>query len=168
MAGVPSTRPPISSVRWRRLPSRLDGFKASLIIRLDSGSGVAAANVSASAAIQHRTARYVFIIPAALETNFGKTERGNEDERQGGWLVLLVQHPHGLQNYVPHDFQTLGTELVHRVLRGVVKDIAVAVIQVNEVGTGNPTAHEWQVVVVYSEGSSVEMRLVAQPRRCLQ
>ena len=52
MAGVPGTRPPISSVRWRRLVSRDEGLSASLIRRVASDSGPAAAHVSTSGAIQ--------------------------------------------------------------------------------------------------------------------
>src|SRR6202162_539885 len=42
-----------------------------------------------------------------------------------------VQHPHGFQNHGADNRDALGAELVQRVLRGMVEDVAIAVIEIN-------------------------------------
>ena len=45
--------------------------------------------------------------------------------------LFLVQQTHGLQYHEPHDLDALGAELVQRILRRVVEDIAVAIVEID-------------------------------------
>ena len=54
-------------------------------------------------------------------------------------FLFLIQHLDRLQNHATHDLQAGWAELVNRVLRGVVEDVAVTIVQVNQVGARHPS-----------------------------
>ena len=47
------------------------------------------------------------------------------------------------------------------------KNVAIAIIKINQIGGGHATLNEWQVIIFRRDGSSKEMGLVAQLRSCL-
>src|SRR5712692_6564340 len=167
IAGVPGTRPPISSVSRRRLVSSGEDFRASPIRRLLGSCAKAAQSRTAG----RRRQIFVFGITAALETKIKKRAKRGTSEVRGpksdAALLLLIQHPHGFQDHAAHDFQTLGAELVDCVLGSMPEDVVIAIIEINQVDAGHAEMHERSVIVFFPDGSSEEMGLVAQPRGCL-
>src|ERR1700757_3021537 len=85
----------------------------------------------------------------------------NNPRAKSRWLPR-VQHPHGLQNDVPRDLQTLRTQLVDCILRGVMKNVSVAVVEIDQIGAGNPQFHERQMIVLNVERAREKVRLVAK------
>ncbi len=73
----------------------------------------------------------------------------------------LVQHSNCFEDGVAYDFQALGAELVHGVLRGVMEDVVVAIRHVNDIGAGDAAFHEGNVIVFFAALKGIEMRLVA-------
>ena len=51
--------------------------------------------------------------------------------------IPLIDERERFQDRVPDDFQTLWAEFVDRVLRRVMEDVAVSVVEINDVGDGN-------------------------------
>src|SRR5277367_5069645 len=49
------------------------------------------------------------------------------------WESCRVQHPHGFQTHAAHNLDTLRTKFVERVLRRVVENNVVSVIEINQV-----------------------------------
>src|SRR5215470_3115343 len=64
-----------------------------------------------------------------------------------GDSLFLVQQAHRLQYHRPHNFHALWTELVQRVLRRVVEDVAITIVEIDQIRAGNAAPNEWQVVI---------------------
>jgi hypothetical protein len=77
------------------------------------------------------------------------------------FCLALVEHMHGFHNRVAHDLKALGAEFVHGILRGVMEDVVVTIIQVNYIGARNSVLDEGQVVVLNGALPGVEMGLIA-------
>src|ERR1035441_6616559 len=78
-----------------------------------------------------------------------------------GGTLALVEHSDGFEDGVAYDFQALWTELVHGVLRGVMEDVVVAVVEVDDIGGWDAAFHKRQMVVFHRSLKGVEVRLVA-------
>src|SRR5690349_5976188 len=72
-------------------------------------------------------------------------------------LLHLVQHLNAFEDHVADNLQALGGELIDCVLRSVVEDIPVAVVEVDDVETRHATLNEWKVIVLNCGGTSEEM-----------
>ena len=74
-----------------------------------------------------------------------------------GSQLFLVEKLDGLQDYLAYDLDAFGAEFVEGVLRGVVEDVAVAVVEIDEVGTRHAEMNERQVIVFDGDGASEEV-----------
>src|SRR6266849_3994448 len=83
-------------------------------------------------------------------------------ELEKGCTLSLVEHVDGFEDGITHDFQALGAQLVHGVLRGVMEDVVVAVIEVDYVGARNAALDEGKVIVVDGALAGVEVGLIPQ------
>ena len=63
-------------------------------------------------------------------------------------LLSSVQHPDGLQDNVAGNLQTLRAKLVESVLWGVMKNIFVTVVEVNQVSGGDADLQKRQMVII--------------------
>src|SRR5207248_6421748 len=74
----------------------------------------------------------------------------------------LVEDLHAFENYLSYDLQALGGELIHRVLRSVVEDVAVAVIEIDQIQARHAALNERQMIVFNGDRTREEMRLISQ------
>src|SRR5208337_1085166 len=74
--------------------------------------------------------------------------------------LALVEQVDRFQDRIANDFEALGAELVHGVLRGVMEDVVVAVVEVDDVGAGDAAFYEGQVIVFDGALAGVEVGLV--------
>ena len=77
--------------------------------------------------------------------------------RTSRFALACVQKPDRLQNHIPDDLHTLRAELVDGVLRRVVEDIAVAVLEIDKVRRRDTQLYEGQVVVFNGRRPIVEV-----------
>src|SRR5689334_22363369 len=81
------------------------------------------------------------------------SEAGFQEPSRSGVLLrerlprVGLQQRQRPQHDVPGNLQTLRTELVDRVLGGVMEGVVVAVVKINEVHHGNADALEGQMIV---------------------
>src|ERR1700704_2751827 len=83
-------------------------------------------------------------------------------------LLPLIYELHGLPDYVARNLQTARTELIDGVLRGVMEDVVIAVVDVDNVRNGDTSLGEGEVVIVDRGRLREEVRLIAESRRRLQ
>src|SRR6266446_7316131 len=67
----------------------------------------------------------------------------------------------GFEDRIAYDFEAFGTQFVHGVLRAVPEDIVIAVIEVDDVGAGDTSIDEGNVIIFDGALLGVEVRLVA-------
>src|SRR5580700_9653629 len=123
--------------------------------------GVAAKQMALSTKLNHKT--FSIRISGALEMKPRKRAKALTQSSFRRQQIHLVEDADCLQHGHADNFQALGTELVDGVLRRVPENIVVAVVEVNEVRTGDALLHKWDVIVVHRHGPSEEMRLIANP-----
>src|SRR5882672_12822584 len=95
--------------------------------------------------------------------NDEKKKRKGRLWSQEGRLLPFVYELHCLPNDVAGDLEAARAELVDGVLRCVMEDVVVAVVDVDDVGHGDAVLHEGKVVVANACSLSEKMRLIAEP-----
>src|SRR5258706_15128217 len=94
-----------------------------------------------------------------------KRKRGAGDLVElGEELLPLIYKLHGLPDYVARNLQTTRAELIDGVLRGVMEDVVIAVVDVDNVGNGDASLGKGKVVIVDRGRLREEVRLIAQAR----
>src|SRR5579872_1078073 len=96
MASVPGTLPPISSVSFRRLVSRGEGFRASAI----TWSTGFCADATASKNTGRRNNVFTDRIKLELEINSQKSAKRSRNSAE----LFLTQHLHCFKRYHSHNF----------------------------------------------------------------
>src|ERR1700722_2138846 len=79
--------------------------------------------------------------------------------------VHPVENADRFEYRAPHDFQALWAEFVDGVLRSMPEDIVVAVIEINQIGAGDASLDEWNVIVGYLVFAREKVRLIAETSR---
>src|SRR5437868_12694963 len=77
-------------------------------------------------------------------------------------MSFLVQHPHRLENHIADDFHAFGTQFVYRILGLVPENVAVAIVEINQVSRRDAMANKWHLVVPDVATAGKKMRLVAK------
>src|SRR6266496_4233344 len=83
------------------------------------------------------------------------------------YRLSLVEHTHGFECHCADDSQALRAELIESVLGSVVKDVVVAVVEVNKVCGWNTALHEGQVIIGNAFLARKKVRLISNARRRL-
>src|SRR5215813_6466669 len=102
-------------------------------------------NVSPQSSRRDRKARQANLIPGELCDEKLLLELRVKREPE---LLSSVQHPDGLQDNVAGNLQTLRAKLVERVLWGVMKNIFVTVVEVNQISGGDADLQKRQMVII--------------------
>src|SRR5690242_7479822 len=76
--------------------------------------------------------------------------------------LALVQHGESLQGHRPDNRQAFRAEFIEGVLSGVVENIVIAVIEIDQVRGRNPAADKWRVVICNCDLPREKMRLIAK------
>src|SRR5207237_275658 len=76
--------------------------------------------------------------------------------------LSLVDHAYTLKRHGTDNFQTLRAEFVDSVVGGVVEDVVVAVIKINQICRRHATLHKGHVVVSHAHCPGKKMRLIAK------
>ena len=75
----------------------------------------------------------------------------------------LVQHAQSFQRGVADNLQAAGAQLVEGILRRVVEDVVIAVVEIDHVEARHPTFYKGQVIVFDSAGKQIAKMTMAEP-----
>src|SRR5437763_8589743 len=76
--------------------------------------------------------------------------------------LALIEQTQSFQGHPAYNLKDLRAELIDGVISGVMENIVVTVIEINQIGRWHPALNKWLVVIGNSHGSSKEMGLNAQ------